>query len=46
MSEYDKNWAQTDINQIPEIIIKPPGPKSIAIKKRAGKYMLRVFITG
>ena len=39
MQEYDKNWAAVDVNKIPNIRVKPPGPRSREIEKRAGKYM-------
>ena len=39
MSDYDKNWADVDVSTIPNIKVTPPGPKSKAIEKRAGKYM-------
>ncbi len=39
MYTYDKAWADVDIDKIPDIKVKPPGPISRAIEKRAGKYM-------
>ena len=39
MCDYDRNWADVDVNTIPDIRVTPPGPKSRAIEKRAGKYM-------
>jgi 4-aminobutyrate aminotransferase-like enzyme len=39
MYNYDKNWAYVDIQKVPEIKVKPPGPKSLAIQKRASRYM-------
>jgi len=39
MPDYDRHWADLDVNTVPDIKVKPPGPKSRAIEKRAGKYM-------
>jgi 4-aminobutyrate aminotransferase-like enzyme len=39
MKDYDKNWARVDIDRIPDIRVKPPGPKSVQIQKRASRYM-------
>ena len=39
MCEYDRNWAKVDLNKVPEIKVKPPGPKSQTIEKVASKYM-------
>ncbi len=39
MSKNDKDWAKVDIDKVPNIKVKPPGPKSKAIEKRASKYM-------
>lgn len=39
MSKYYKDWAKVDIDKVPDIKVKPPGPKSKAIEKRASKYM-------
>ncbi len=36
---YDRNWASVDIESIPAIRVKPPGPRSRAIEERAGKYL-------
>ena len=38
-SDYDRDWAKIDVNTVPQIKAKPPGPKSRAIKKRSEKYM-------
>jgi 4-aminobutyrate aminotransferase-like enzyme len=32
-------WAKVDLNQYPNIIIKPPGPKSNEVHSRTAKYM-------
>ncbi len=37
--DYDKNWAKVDIDNIPDIKVPPPGPKSKALHDRAEKYM-------
>jgi 4-aminobutyrate aminotransferase/4-aminobutyrate aminotransferase/(S)-3-amino-2-methylpropionate transaminase len=39
MLGYDRDWARIDIDRVPEIKVKPPGPKSKAIEARAKKYM-------
>jgi 4-aminobutyrate aminotransferase-like enzyme len=39
MDSYDKNWARVDMRTVPNIKIKPPGPKSRAIEERAAQYM-------
>lgn len=39
MSEYDKDWAKVAADQVPNIKVKPPGPRSRAIEKRSEKYM-------
>ncbi|NQU40055.1 MAG: aspartate aminotransferase family protein [Lentisphaerae bacterium] len=36
---YDKDWARVDVDTVPNIKVKPPGPQSLALAKRAGKYM-------
>ena len=37
--DYDRNWAHVDLDSIPAVPVKPPGPKSRAIEKRAAKYL-------
>ena len=39
MIDYDRHWADVDAGTVPEIKVKPPGPKSQAIEARAGEYM-------
>jgi 4-aminobutyrate aminotransferase/4-aminobutyrate aminotransferase/(S)-3-amino-2-methylpropionate transaminase len=39
LPDYDKDWFKVDLNKVPDIRIKPPGPKSKAIEKRAARYM-------
>ena len=33
--DYDRDWAHVDIDAIPSIKVKPPGPKSKEIEQRA-----------
>lgn len=37
--EYDKKWADIDVNEVPEITVTPPGPKSKELHDRAERYM-------
>ncbi len=37
--DYDKNWANIDRSQIPEMKVPAPGPKSRQLHDRAEKYM-------
>lgn len=39
MCDYDKHWADVEVNTVPDIKVPPPGPKSKEIEQRAGKYM-------
>ncbi len=39
MQNDDRNWAKIDIDKLPDIRVKPPGPKSLAIQQRANRYM-------
>jgi 4-aminobutyrate aminotransferase-like enzyme len=38
-SRYDPDWAKVDAREVPKIRVKPPGPKSRAIKQRSEKFM-------
>jgi 4-aminobutyrate aminotransferase-like enzyme len=39
MDSYERKWASVDINTVPDIKVKPPGPKSQEIQKRTGRYL-------
>ncbi len=39
MSNYHAEWASVDVNRVPNIKVKPPGPKSKAIQERTDKYV-------
>lgn len=34
-----KYWADVDLNQVPKIVVEPPGPKSREYHQRASRYM-------
>lgn len=36
---YDKDWAKVDLKSVPDIKVKPPGPKSQEVHARACRYM-------
>ncbi len=36
---YDPDWASVNVHEVPDIKVKPPGPKSRAIQQRSEKYM-------
>lgn len=36
---YDRNWAQVDVNRVPNMVVPAPGPQSQAMHNRAAKYM-------
>jgi 4-aminobutyrate aminotransferase-like enzyme len=36
---YDKNWAQVDVNNVPNLVAPPPGPQSQEMHSRAARYM-------
>lgn len=36
---YKRDWAKIDINQVPNIVVSPPGPKSLELHNRASQYM-------
>ncbi len=36
---YDKDWAEVDLRAVPNIQVKPPGPKSRVLHERASRYM-------
>ena len=35
----DSDWCAVDIDTIPNVVTKPPGPKSLAIHQHASEYM-------
>ena len=35
----DSEWCAVDIRTIPNVVVKPPGPKSLAIHQQASEYM-------
>jgi len=39
MKQYDQDWAHVDLNQVPRIVVTPPGPKSKALHGRASRHM-------
>ena len=39
MNGYRADWANVDVDKVPNIKVTPPGPKSRAIQKRADKFM-------
>jgi 4-aminobutyrate aminotransferase-like enzyme len=39
MGDYDRNWAQVDLNAVPHVAATPPGPKSREMHARAAAIM-------
>src|SRR5581483_1161841 len=39
MAEYDRNWANVDVNTVPHITVPPPGACSREMHARASQYM-------
>lgn len=38
INEYDSNWAEVDLEKLPEIKVTPPGPNSRALHALASKH--------
>ena len=36
---YDRNWARIDVNEVPRIVVPPPGPRSREYHDRASRIM-------
>mgnify|MGYP005841112417 CR=1 FL=1 len=36
---YERNWADVDVNQVPRIVVPPPGPRSQEQHQRASRFM-------
>ena len=36
---YNKDWANVDVNAVPQVVVPPPGPKSTEMHERAARYM-------
>ena len=39
MDSYDTHWADVEAGRVPDVRVKPPGPKSRKLDERAGKHM-------
>lgn len=39
MGNYSKDWCKVDINNVPDIKVTPPGPKSLEYWERATKHL-------